>query len=456
MRMWRLQALSRRWAQWRILSRASTVPCIALEAALLCGVAAFPARSQDGGPNEEGSGQTRTVVERAALVVGNANYRVLGALQNPRNDAEDVCAALTKLGYDTQCAYDVKTRREYRDLVRDFASKLGPKSVALFYYAGHGVQLNGENYLLGTELDVRIAADIEDEGLSLSYVFRSLEEARSAPNIVVLDACRDNPFPRKASFVLSKGLARVDPPIGTVLVYATAPNMVALDGRGRNGLFTKHLLAKMSQAGMKIDELLQIVSQAVQDDARKTYQRDQIPYRTSSYSGVFCLGGCDSPDLAKKLSEINRQSEDAARRIKELMDENRRLQREASERESAMTSLEAKISKLSRVEMTPEGSSSAAELKQLRESLNELRVRQAEAEYQATNNAAREKEIFALKTRITELQSQAKEVEDLRGQVAALRNQNKAQEKIIDEKKARSIAVPLPEQRKKRVVVPNF
>ena len=131
---------------------------------------------------------------RVALVVGKANYRSLVRLENAANDGQDICAALSRLQFETSCHTDVPRRKEFREVVRRFASSLAPKTAAFFYYAGHGVQINGENYLLPTDIDPRSAADLEDEGLSLSYLLRLLEEARSAPSIIVLDACRDNPF----------------------------------------------------------------------------------------------------------------------------------------------------------------------------------------------------------------------------------------------------------------------
>ncbi len=97
-----------------------------------------------------------------------------------------------------------------KQFIRSFASKLSPQTLALFYFAGHGIQINGENFLLPLGLDAQMAADIEDEGFSLDYVLRILEESRSLPNIVILDACRDNPFVSRISGI-TKGLARVEP-----------------------------------------------------------------------------------------------------------------------------------------------------------------------------------------------------------------------------------------------------
>jgi hypothetical protein len=285
-------------------------------------------------------------VRRVALVVGNAKYSRLPPLNNSRNDAEDMCAVLKKLNFEVSCHYDIASRTEFRQVVRDFAGKLNSETVSLFYYAGHGVQINGENFLLPVSIDAKVSLDMEDDSLNLGYLLRSIESAKSSPNIVILDACRDNPFVRTAG--INTGLARVDPPVGTVLVYATAPNSVAFDGDGRNGLFTKHLLARLPEPGRKLDELFQVVAEGVEQEAQQAYRSKQVPYRSFSFSGAYCMAGCEDPKVLAQIQLVARQSEEAARRVQALTEENERLRRQVDERASHVQSLETKISGLAR------------------------------------------------------------------------------------------------------------
>lgn len=438
---------------------------------------------------------------RVALVIGNANYRALPKLPNPRNDAQDMCASLRRLGFAVVCAIDVPTRRALRELVREFSRKLQPGSLAMFYFAGHGVQFRGENFLLPADIEARSSADIEDEALSLSYVLRSLEEARSAPNVVVLDACRDNPFSRSAEIGATRGLARTEPPLGTVLVYATAPNAVAIDGNERNGLFTKHLLANLPRPGLKLEELMQVVAKSVEDEARAAYRMEQVPFRSSSFAGSYCLAGCENAQFAEKLDQIAKQSEEAMRRIKLLGDENARLRAEAQERASRIADMETRIARLNDASSRSGTQAKEAEdeLRRLHAELDAARQRQLErdraqqregerekelidlrgrlavlqrqagelvdakeqrrlTEQATASSAAKERELAELKQRLTELQAQAQQVDDYRRQVQRLQQDNEQKARLLGERedavKAREPqrpAAPRP-----TVVVPSF
>lgn len=370
------------------------------------------------------SSDSGTEVKRVALVVGNGNYEKILKLENPRNDASDVCDELRTLKFDVICMHDIRTRREFRDVVRIFMSKLGPRTVAIFYYAGHGIQLNGENFLLPTSLDARSSADIEDDGLSLSYLLRSLEEARSSPNIVVLDACRNNPFPQLKFGSASKGLARIEPPIGTMLVYATAPNGVALDGDGRNGIFTKHFIKNMKEPGLKIDELFQVIANKVQEEARR-FGVEQVPFRSSSYSGAFCIAGCENPMVAAEIELIRVQKEEALRKLKELSEENSSLKKQASEKSSIINELEAKIAALPRTaHSTAQSAELRTEMVRLQIALSVAKAEQADLERLRKSVAEREDKISGLKSEIAALQTKAEELEEYRRQVRNLQRQS--------------------------------
>lgn len=381
------------------------------------------------------SGVTGAMVNRrVALVIGNAGYQNIPKLKNSVHDAEDMCTALGKLGFDATCRYDIKTRADFRQTVRSFAAKLSPETASFFYYAGHGVQIAGENFMLPTEVSAEASVDMEDDSLNLSYLLRSLEASHAAPNIVVLDACRANPF--SATGADKIGLARVDPPIGTVLVYATAPNGEAIDAAdGRNGLFTKHLLAELPQAGRKLDELFQLVSKAVEQEARAAFRFKQVPYRSSSFSGSYCLAGCDDPKYQAQMEQIAQQSQEAARRIDELNQENARLQQQSEERARTASALEAKIAALTNL-----ASSAGAQTLETRDELTRLRqeLQHARAEQQDTSQLQaamrqRESEIRELRSQMSTLNEKAAQVEEFRRRVSVLEQENADKNRITQE-----------------------
>ncbi len=138
----------------------------------------------------------------------------------------------------------------------------------------------------------------------------------------------------------------VDPPVGTVLVYATSPNGSAIDGNGRNGLFTKHLLTHLSTPGRTLDELFRMVALGVEQEAKVGYKTRQIPYRSFSFSGSYCLAGCDDPQVTTQIELVKRQSAETAARVQSLTQENARLTRQAEERMNNMRELEARIQAL--------------------------------------------------------------------------------------------------------------
>lgn len=278
---------------------------------------------------------------RVALVIGNGGYRSLEPLRNAVNDAVDVCDALRRLGFDASCHFNVASRVELRALLKTFATRIGPDAVAMFYYAGHGVQLDGRNYLLPTAMAPASSAELKNDGLALDEVFGALRDARGALSIVVLDACRDDPFARGREIRVSRGLAREDPPRGSVLVYATAPGGVAADGNGRNGLFTSELLAQIERPGPQIGEMFHRVAREVEARARSLYSIEQVPYRSFSYTGVFCFAACDDGQLAKDVERLTQQRSSALRRIEELEARNRSLSSESAQSREATAELQA-------------------------------------------------------------------------------------------------------------------
>ena len=216
---------------------------------------------------------------RTALVIGNGAYGD-APLRNPVNDARDVAAKLRELGFQVIERFDAD-RQAMRQALREFEQQLRQqRGVGLFYYAGHGVQLKGQNYLIPIGVDIRQEFEIPDEGVDADAVLRAMESAGNGLNIVILDACRNNPFARGLG---NQGLARMDGPVGTFIAYATAPGSISKDGTGRNSPYTQNLLAAMSVPGLSLEQVFKQVLVGVE---RET-SGGQVPWVASSLRGEF-------------------------------------------------------------------------------------------------------------------------------------------------------------------------
>lgn len=222
--------------------------------------------------------------KRVALVIGNSTY-ANAPLANPANDARDMARALREFGFDVTELIN-QNRREMRAAIRSFGEKLKSGGAGLFYYAGHGMQVDGKNYLIPIGADPVIEAEIEDDGVDLGLVLKHMAEAGNRPNIIILDACRNNPFARSFRSS-SRGLAVVDAPGGMIIAYATAPGRVASDGPARNGLYTAELLKQMRAPNQDIKDVFMRVTAAVE---AKT-NRAQVPWQSSSITEPFYFAG---------------------------------------------------------------------------------------------------------------------------------------------------------------------
>jgi hypothetical protein len=244
-------------------------------------------------------------VAKAALVIGNADYEAANILKNPTTDAQDMCRALNQLGFATSCYLNMRTRVQMRAAIQDFADTLTPGTVSFIYYAGHAVQINGENYLIPTAAQLQSESSVTGESVGLSYVMTQLRQSHAYLNIVVLDACRENPLP-PSSRSLAQGLAQVtDIPDSTVVFFATAANSLALDGVGRNGILTKNLLAHLREEG-SVNDLFDSVSSGVQRDANQL-GRVQQPALYKNFGGQYCLLRCtelEQQDAKVKALEV--------------------------------------------------------------------------------------------------------------------------------------------------------
>jgi uncharacterized caspase-like protein len=201
---------------------------------------------------------------RFALVIGNSSYGELGSLKNPANDATDMAQALRSVGFETELLVDadLETMEEgVLSLGRKLSGRGG--GVGLFYYAGHGVQYEGSNYLIPAQARIGSERLLKTRALPVDFVLQTMRDGNADPSLVVLDACRDNPYSWGRGG--TRGLVVVGTqPRGSIVVYATSAGSVAQDGTGRNGAFTQELLKRIGEPGLEIKELLNRTGKAVQ------------------------------------------------------------------------------------------------------------------------------------------------------------------------------------------------
>ena len=217
---------------------------------------------------------------RHALVVGNAGYAT-APLLNATNDASAVAKVLEKAGFTVDLRLNA-TQKQLQDAVTAFGDRLKGGGAGLFYFAGHGVQIKGRNFLMPVGSDIKREDEVPYKAVDVQQVLDKMETARNRINVVILDACRDNPFAR-SSRSGGGGLTQVDAPIGSVVAFATAPGSVASDGKGSNGLYTQHLLANIERPGMPIEEVFKRVRLGVRLDSNGS----QVPWESTSLEGDF-------------------------------------------------------------------------------------------------------------------------------------------------------------------------
>jgi len=228
--------------------------------------------------------------KRVALVIGNATYKI-APLKNPVNDASSISSALSQLGFEVTTKLNAN-KRTMKQAISKFGKALAqPNTVGLFYFAGHGIQVKNRNYLIPINSTIEGEADVEFEGIDAGRILGQMESAGNNLNLVILDACRDNPF--GGSFRSAKrGLARVNVPKGSMILYAASPGERAADGTGKNGVFTQNLLSKLKQPGLTVDQVFKQTASAVYSDTGKA----QLPYREGSIIGEL------SCPLSERLS----------------------------------------------------------------------------------------------------------------------------------------------------------
>ncbi len=220
---------------------------------------------------------------RLALVLGNSEYE-FGRLKNPANDAVLIAASLRDVGFQV-FEHIEADQREMKRAIVNFGRALGEAgedAVGLVYYAGHGVQVGGENYMIPVGAKIEDELDVDIEGIRASTLLTALDRAGNRLNIVILDACRNNPF-RASSRSAATGLARMDAPSGTLLAYSTSPGNIAEDGAGRNSPYTQALARAIREPSAKVEDVFKRVRIAVME---RTNEK-QVPWEASSLTGDF-------------------------------------------------------------------------------------------------------------------------------------------------------------------------
>jgi hypothetical protein len=237
---------------------------------------------------------------RVALVIGNSAYASIGTLRNPVNDARAMNQALRSLGFEVTLLENA-SKAQIETGLRQFTQRLTPEAVSLVYYAGHGVQIGGRNYLIPVDARIETVASVKAEAVDLDEVLAQIGQGRSGTNIIILDACRDNPFTQPEMTVadgsvrrapsrsdprfrgISGGLASVNAPSGILIAYATAPGRVAADGSGANGLYTTALIRAMMTPGAS----LEVIFKQTRIEVMQQSGGRQTPWESSSLTIEF-------------------------------------------------------------------------------------------------------------------------------------------------------------------------
>jgi hypothetical protein len=246
--------------------------------------------------------------KRIALVIGNSAYPE-SPLLNPVNDARLIAATLRELDFLVMEHLDADQKTMKR-AIQDFGAQLddaGREATGLFYYAGHGIQVNGENYLIPVNAAIQRERDVEIEAVNAAAVLGVLDYARTQINFVVIDACRNNPFARSFRSA-TRGLARMDAPHGTLVAYATAPGDVAHDGEGKNSPYSAALASGMRQPDVPVEQMFKLVRRQVMTETGNA----QVPWESSSLTGNFYFaatgGDTAQPPALLGQAEIDKEA----------------------------------------------------------------------------------------------------------------------------------------------------
>lgn len=223
----------------------------------------------------------QTYQKRLALVIGNSAYQNGGTLKNPVNDARAMASSLQAMGFEVM-RFENVTQAQMKQAINSFGIKLRDFEVGLFYYAGHGIQHKGANYMIPVEADLQAEEQVEFDCVSADRILAYMESASTKVNILIMDACRNNPFERSwHRSANGNGLAMMNAPTGTLIAYATAPGKVASDGESANGLYTSILLKYMKDPSLNLEQVFKKVRTEVTEKSSGA----QVPWETTSLTG---------------------------------------------------------------------------------------------------------------------------------------------------------------------------
>ena len=235
-----------------------------------------------------GTGAKADGQRRVALVIGNGAYAD-SPLRNPVNDARAMAASLRELGFEV-IARENANLQQMDGAVREFGRRLERAHAGLFYYAGHGMQIKGRNFLIPVGANFEHEDEVAYRSLDAGQVLDKMDSAKTQVNLMILDACRNNPFHRVFR-AKRQGLAEMDAPAGTLIAFATAPGSVASDGAGKHGVYTKHLLKQMNERGQPVEQAFKQVRIGVVEETRER----QIPWESSSLRDDFQFRPAPAP-----------------------------------------------------------------------------------------------------------------------------------------------------------------
>jgi uncharacterized caspase-like protein len=294
---------------------------------LLTAMPSFP--QERAGTRQEAARPATIPERRLALLIGNSSYTHGGNLRNPLNDVRDMKAALENLGFRVM-KHENCTQKAMKEAIDDFGEELRGHDVGLFFYAGHGVQVGGDNYLIPVDAKLQTEKVVEYDCVRADRVLAMMEGAGSKTNIVILDACRDNPFERswrRGGF--GRGLAVMNAPSGALIAYATAPGRTALDGAGRNGVYTEALLDHIRTAGITVEQVFKQVRVTVENRTNRT----QTPWESTSLRGDFYFLPGGAPAARVGASELSAASDPLAEERAQLEKERAELARLRTQQE---------------------------------------------------------------------------------------------------------------------------
>ena len=235
--------------------------------------------------------------KKVALVIGNGAYPE-APLKNPPSDARAIAATLKRQGFEVLLKENAN-KSQMNEIVADFGEKLAEGDTALFFFAGHGMQVQGRNYLVPTDAKITSEQRVRLETLDVEAVLDQMAAARARVSMVILDACRNNPFERRFRSV-GGGLAQINAPEGTMIAYATSPGKVAADGDGANGLYTQELLKALGQPGLKVEDVFKQVRIGV----ARASNGMQVPWEASSLTGDFYFSPPVAPSAATSTAAV--------------------------------------------------------------------------------------------------------------------------------------------------------